>query len=75
LILLMALLWKVASSFTLFMWWLTKGDKLMVCHRKGKKMENLFLVQRELSFLYKQWRVVVMKVWRCLNNRNSRGLQ
>jgi hypothetical protein len=73
-ILLMVLLWKVASSFIGFMWWLTKGDKLQVCHRREKKVENLSPLQRELSFLYKQWRVVVMKVWRCWNNRNSRGL-
>jgi hypothetical protein len=33
----MALLWKVASSFTFFLQWLTKGDKLMVCYMKGKK--------------------------------------
>ncbi len=61
-ILLMVLLCKVASSFIRFMWWLTKGDKLLVCHRREKKMENLSPLQKELSFLYKQRRVVVMKV-------------
>jgi hypothetical protein len=38
-------------------------------------VENLSLLQRELSFLYKQWRVEVMKVWKCWNNKNSRCLR
>ncbi len=74
-LLLMTLLWKVASSFTFFLWWLTKGNKLMVCYmREKKQMENLLPLQRELSFLYKQWRVVI-KVWRCWDNRIFGDLQ